>query len=97
MYANVADPSYIDADSNPQDLVGLQNENDNLKYQVIEKDGAIKSKTDTINRLQDENKKLNTNQSQSRSIIITLEQKLETNKMITLQNTEQVCASISAV
>lgn len=96
LYANVADPSYIDADSNPQDLVGLQNENDNLKYQLIEKDGAIKSKTETITRLQDDNKKLNTNQSQSKSIIITLEQKLETNKMITLQNTEQVCVCVCA-
>lgn len=77
LFVNIADNSIIENDASPTDLVGLQNENDNLKFRLIEKDGAIKSKEETLTRLQEENKKLTTGQIQSRSVIAHLEQKVE--------------------
>lgn len=90
LYANIADSSYLDAEAGPQDVVALQSENDSLKYQLVENNSAIKSKEDSIARLLEENKKLTMNTAQSRNIILTLEQKLETSKVITLQHTDQV-------
>lgn len=71
-------------------MITLQNENDNLKYRILEKDGAIKAKNESITKLEDENKKLNTGQTQSRNVILALEQKLEQNKIIQHQHTDQV-------
>lgn len=93
VYPNIVDLSCMDVEVGPENIVTLQNENDNLKFQLIEKDSAIKSKIESISRLQDENKKLTTNATQSRSIILSLEQKIETNKIITIQHTDQVSLS----
>lgn len=91
LYVNLADSSYIENGDGPPDLIGLQNENDNLKFRLIEKDGAIKSKDESIQRLQDENKKLSTGQIHSRNVILALEQKLEQNKIIANTQIDQVC------
>lgn len=91
LYANISDTTYLENDeSGASNVIGLQSENDNLKFRLIEKDGAVKSKDETINRLQIENAKLSTGQTQSRNVILALEQKLETSKIITHQNTDQV-------
>lgn len=91
LYANISDATYLENDeSGASNVIGLQSENDNLKFRLIEKDGAIKSKDATINRLQTENAKLSTGQTQSRNVILALEQKLETSRIITHQNTDQV-------
>lgn len=90
LFVNIVDSTYDEKDDGPTDLVGLQNENDNLKFRLIEKDGAIKSKEETITRLQEENKKLNTGQTHSRNVILVLEQKLEQNKIIASANNDQV-------
>lgn len=90
IFANIADPSVLDDESGPHDVMSLQSENDNLKFQLIEKDGSLRSKTETITRLQDDNKKLTTNTTQSRSIILTLEQKLETSKILSVHHNDQV-------
>lgn len=90
LYVNLADSSYVEDGDGPPDLIGLQNENDNLKFRLIEKDGSIKSKEESINRLQEENKKLSTGQTQSRNVILALEQKLEQNKIIANTHNDQV-------
>lgn len=90
LYVNIVDSTYDENADGPPDLVGLQNENDNLKFRLIEKDGAIKSKEEALTRLQDENKKLNTGHSKSRNVILALEQKLEQNKILQIAHSEQV-------
>lgn len=73
------------------DVALLQSENDNLKFQLLEKSGAIKSKEENIQMLTNENKKLKTNQVQSREIILSLEQKIENNAIIHQIDRERVC------
>lgn len=90
LYVNIVDSTYDESVDGPPDLVSLQNENDNLKFRLIEKDGAIKSKEEALARLQDENKKLNTGHSKSRNVILALEQKLEQNKILQMAHSEQV-------
>lgn len=90
LFVNLADSSYIENSDGPPDLIGLQNECDNLKFRLIEKDGAIKSKDESMQRLQDENKKLSTGQIHSRNVILALEQKLEQNKIIVNAHNDQV-------
>ncbi|XP_031618478.1 E3 ubiquitin-protein ligase TRAIP-like [Contarinia nasturtii] len=92
LFVNIADSSYAENDEAPNDLVGLQNENDNLKFRIIEKDGAIKSKEETLNRLQKENKKLTTGQIQSRSVIAHLEQKVEQINILNNTQLDQIKA-----
>lgn len=87
LYVNIVDSTYDESVDGPPDLVGLQNENDNLKFRLIEKDGAIKSKEEVINRLQDENKKICAIQSTARKTIIGLENKLE--NLVVTQNQYQ--------
>lgn len=94
LYANIVDPSGLDTEAGPENVVTLQNENDNLKFQLVEKNSTIKSKIDYITRLQEEKEKATANTTQSRNIILTLEQKLETNRIITLQHTDQVSLHI---
>lgn len=90
LFVNIADSSYLEEEDGPRDLVGLQSENDNLKFRIIEKDGAIKSKEESLANLREENKKLVTGQTQSRNVILALEQKLEQNKIITAAHVDQV-------
>lgn len=87
---NIVDNPYAENEGGAPDLVNLQNENDNLKYRIIEKDGAIKSKEDALNRLQDENKKLVVSQSQSRKVILALEKKCEQSEIIVRDYNDQV-------
>ncbi|XP_055322394.1 E3 ubiquitin-protein ligase TRAIP-like isoform X2 [Sitodiplosis mosellana] len=97
LFVNIVDSTYDENVDGPPDLVGLQNENDNLKFRLIEKDGAIKSKEDALNRLQEENRKLNTGQMKTRELILTLEHKLEQSKVITNQYNDQIRALKSRV
>lgn len=87
---NIVDNAYAENEDGETDLVKLQSENDNLKYRLIEKDGAIKSKEDALNRMQDENKKLGTSQTQSRKVILALEKKLEQSEIIVNAHNDQV-------
>lgn len=90
---NIADSSYANDDEGGTDLVSLQSENDNLKFRIIEKDASLKSKDETLDRLRDENQKLSTGQSQSRNVILALEQKLESNKILVAAHNDQVCVN----
>lgn len=96
LFVNIADSSYADNDEGGggTDVVSLQNENDNLKFRIIEKDGAIKSKDETLERLRDENQKLSTSQAQSRNVILALEQKLESNRVLIAAHNDQVLLKI---
>lgn len=91
---NIADNSYADNDVDGTDLVGLQRENDNLKFRIIEKDAALKSKDETLDRLRDENQKLSSSQAQSRNVILALEQKLESHKILIATHSDQVCVCV---
>lgn len=90
LYLNIADSSYLENQADAPDLITLQNESDNLKYRLLEKDGAIKANKETISRLEEDNKKLTAGQLISRNVITTLEQKLEQNKIIQKAHTDQV-------
>lgn len=90
LFVNITDTTYSEDNGDPSDLVSLQSENDNLKFRLIEKDGAIKSKDETLTRLRQENEKLMTGQTQSRNVILALEQKLEQNKIIANTHNDQV-------
>lgn len=90
LYLNLADSSYLENQADAPDLITLQNENDNLKYRILEKDGAIKAKNDTISRLEEDNKHLTTGQQISRKVILTLEQKLEQNKVLQSHYADEV-------
>lgn len=90
LFVNIADSSYVDNDEGGTDLVRLQSENDNLKFRMIEKDAAIKSKDETLERVRDENQKLSTGQAQSRNVILALEQRLESNKILIAAHNDQV-------
>lgn len=94
LFVNIADNTYTESSDGEPDLLGLQSEIDNLKYRLIEKDGAIKSKDETLSRLRDENQKLSHGQSQSRNVILALEQKLESNKIIINTHNDQVCMKL---
>lgn len=95
LFVNIVDGAYADSDDEGgTDVVRLQSENDNLKFRVIEKDAAIKSKDEALERLRDENQKLSISQAQSRNIIIALEQKLESNKVLLATHNDQVCAML---
>lgn len=93
LFVNVADSTYADSDDEGggTDVVRLQSENDNLKFRVIEKDAAIKSKDEVLERIRDENQKLSNGQAQSRNVILALEQKLESHKILMATHTDQVC------
>lgn len=96
LFINIADPSYADndeGDSSSTDVIRLQSDNDNLKFRIIEKDAALKSRDETLERIRDENQKLGTNQEKSRNLILTLEQKLESYKILTATHNDQVCAT----
>lgn len=90
LYVNTADNSYADINSEAPDLTNLQSENDNLKFQLLEKSGIINKSNETIKQLEKENTKLTSGQTQSRSIILMLEQKVEQNKIISREHTDQV-------
>lgn len=90
LFVNIVDSSYSVNGDDPTDLVGLQSENDHLKFRLIEKDGIIKSKEETLNRLQDENKKLTHGQFQSRTVIQKLEQRQEQHNLLTIAQNDQV-------
>lgn len=90
LYVNIVDSTYDENVDGPPDLVGLQNENDNLKFRLIEKDGAIKSKEDAINRLQEENKKIRSGQLKARETILSLENQIENSKVIYNQSKDEV-------
>lgn len=90
LFVNIVDNPYSENEGGAPDLVNLQNENDNLKYRIIEKDGAIKSKEDALARLQEENKKLSTSQAQSRKVILALEKKFEQSEIIARDYNDQV-------
>ena len=90
LFVNIVDNPYSENEGGAPDLVNLQNENDNLKYRIIEKDGAIKSKEDALARLQEENKKLTTSQAQSRKVILALEKKFEQSEIIARDYNDQV-------
>lgn len=90
LYLNIADSSYLENQADAPDLITLQNENDNLKYRILEKDGAIKAKNESISHLEEENQKLTTGQQISRSVIMNLEQKLEDKKTLQRNYTDQV-------
>lgn len=90
LYVNIADSAYAENTDGAPDVVCLQSENDNLKFRLIEKDGALKSKEDALTRLRDENQKLTTGQTQSRNVILALEQKLESNRIIIGAHNDQV-------
>lgn len=87
---NIADSSYADTEEGGTDVVRLQSENDSLKFRVIEKDAALKSKDEVLERLRDENQKLSTGQAQSRNVILALEQKLESNRVLAATHSDQV-------
>lgn len=97
LFVNIADSSYAETAEGEPDLVNLQSENDNLKFRLIEKEGALKSKEDALNRLRDENQKLTNGQTQSRNVILALEQKLETNKIIISAHNDQVCNQMERI
>lgn len=90
LYVNIVDSAYDENVDGPPDLVGLQNENDNLKFRLIEKDGAIKSKEEAINRLQEENKKFRGGQVKARETILSLEHQIEHSKVIYNQSKDEV-------
>lgn len=90
LFVNIADSSYAEDNEGATDLVSLQSENDNLKFRIIEKDGALKSKDETLSRLREDNQKLSTGQTQSRNVILALEQKLESNRIIINAHNDQV-------
>lgn len=90
LFVNIVDNPYADCDEGAPDLFNLQSENDNLKFRLIEKDGAIKSKDESINRLNEENKKLSAGQIQSRNVILALEQKVDQSKIIANAHNDQV-------
>lgn len=90
LFVNIADSSYIENSDDPPDLISLQNENDNLKFRLMEKDGAIKSKDESLEKLKGDNKKLSSLQTQSRTVILALENKLEQNKIIANAHNDQV-------
>lgn len=92
LFVNIADNSYADSDEGGTDVVSLQSENDNLKFRIIEKDAAIKSKDEVLERIRDENQRLNTGQAQSRNVILALEQKVESNRILIATHNDQVCA-----
>lgn len=97
LYLNIADASYLENQADAPDSITLQNENDNLKYRILEKDGTIKAKNESISRLEEDNKKLSTGQQISRNVILTLEQKIEQNKIIQNQHTDQVIHKIEII
>lgn len=92
LFVNIADSSYSENDDgrSGNDLVSLQSENDNLKFRLIEKDAALKSKDETLDRIRDENQKLANGQEKSRNLILTLEHKLESNKILIATHNDQV-------
>lgn len=94
LFVNIADSSYAENDEGGTDLVSLQNDNDNLKFRIIEKDAAIKSKDEALDRLRDENQKLSTSQAQSRNVILALEQKVESHRVLIATHNDQVCSKI---
>lgn len=58
-------------------MVELQNENDNLKFQLLEKNGVIASKEKSIQQLNKETETLKANNVKSRAKVTDLEQKIE--------------------
>lgn len=91
LFVNIADSSYIENSDGVPDLASLQSENDSLKFRLFERDGALKSKEDSLSRLQEDNKKLNASQTQSRNVILALEQRLDQNRIIANAHNDQVC------
>lgn len=68
----------------------LQNENDNLKYKLIEKDGEIKSKETVIDKLSIDMKKLKSNQTKSKDVILKLEREIEKYEIFQKENRNEV-------
>lgn len=91
LYVNVIDRNPDDNINGDTDFLYIQNENDNLKFRLIEKDGALKSKEEALDRLRDENQKLSNEQVKARKIILALEEKNETNGIVIKTHNEQVC------
>lgn len=71
----------------------LQNENDNLKYRLIEKDGEMKSKETAIAQLTEEKNKMKSSQAKSREIILRLEREIENFKIFQIENSQEVRSS----
>lgn len=90
LYVNIVDSTYDESVDGPPDLVGLQNENDNLKFRLIEKDGAIKSKEEAIKRLEGEKDKMLSSAKTARELMLTLEHQLEYHKVIVSQKGDEV-------
>lgn len=71
-------------------MVELQSENDNLKFQILEKNGLITSKEDSIKQLNKENEKLKANDGKSRLKVKDLEQRIESFCVIEKQYAQTV-------
>lgn len=71
----------------------LQNENDNLKYRLIEKDGEMKSKEAAIAQLTEEKNKMKSSQAKSREIVLRLEREIENFKIFQIENSQEVRSS----
>ena len=72
------------------DVVVLQDRIDKLKLAIIEKDGAIKSKEQSLHEMRTENAELKNTQRRGREAIIGLEQKLEQLQILNRSHVDQV-------
>lgn len=87
---NINDTSQAEGSAEQQKTI------DDLRYQLLEKDGALKRKSDEISILSGEVNKLKESQRKSRVTIIGLEQIRDQNKILCETHCHQViCLSLS--
>lgn len=89
LYVNIADNSYVDSSQAP-DLTSLISEIDNLNLQLRQKSDIVKQKDKDIKLLNEEKRKLSNGQKQSKTIILTLEQRIDQNNLIEKNLIDQV-------
>lgn len=85
----MSDSSLVREYSGPQ-MIELQSEVDNLKFQLLEKNGVIKSKEDAIQQLCTENEKIRHDQKKSQKRIQELQEKHDGMKIIEKLHVENV-------